>query len=115
MISKTIGAAIALGTVLATTGTAQAADANSLRICSYGDYVTYVTYPERGNLATQGAQPRTCLFFGMGTSGAAEQIKVFGVYKGRNFYITQGKVRPSKGANVDAHGTYAGSHWAEIS
>lgn len=111
---KAVALALALAALLPA-ATATAATPTKLRICAHGDYEPFVEFPARGDQQTVGVNPATCLTFDVGTRTTPEQIKVFGWKAGRKFYLTQGKLRPSRGAQVDAYGTYSGEHWAKIS
>jgi hypothetical protein len=107
--------ALAAAAVLTTTAPASAAaGAGQLEVCSSDNYASFVKFPARGDMTTVIVNKHECRTFdNLGSSTKVETIKVYGIDNaGKDFWVQNGKFRPSKGGNVVTYGTAEGKHWA---
>ncbi|HEX3783274.1 MAG TPA: hypothetical protein VHX38_26710 [Pseudonocardiaceae bacterium] len=107
-----IAGVMASGLVLATAGSAAAAPAaaNEIELCSYGNYASYVQFP---NFDTEVVNAGACETFGVGASDDVESFNIYGLDdSGSSFFVGQGYIRPSRGGEVVTYGT-EGNSWAE--
>ncbi|MEU3649872.1 hypothetical protein AB0E59_41330 [Lentzea sp. NPDC034063] len=121
---KRVAAAVAAVATMATAGvlsTAAPASASTgpgwLTVCSYGNYASYVKFPERGGYSTYLVNKGDCRDFQVGGNTTIEPIEVRGVYNtsGNTFSVQKGSFRGSKGGVVQTYGTTAaGNHWAMV-
>lgn len=122
--TKRVAAAVAAIASMVTTGVlstaapaSAAVGAGWLNVCSYGNYASYVAFPERGGFETSIVPKGACRDFQVGGSEAVEPIEVRGIYNTstNTFLVAKGSYRGSKGGIVRTYGTTAaGKHWAMI-
>lgn len=104
------GATAALAAVVTTTASVVAATPVSaatiggvVRVCSYGNYTSYVKFPTRGTV-TWPVSSGSCGDTKVGFGQTIERIEVWGYLNGREFKLIDGQLRPACGGAAQTHG-----------